>query len=115
MFKHLDGTLAQLLHDKDAPKALHDAVVSFATPKQDYTVSKATLNLFLHEVKENAGMRDVEPILSWNGDHYERRCPPLRADCADLVTASSNYMCTAYGVGQHLDPLLSARRHASHV
>jgi hypothetical protein len=85
MHHHLDTTL--ILTASPAPQALYDAAVSLATPNDRFAADKATLNLFLCEVKQNACLRDVQPTLSWIDAGYERL--PLRADCADMVTASS--------------------------
>jgi hypothetical protein len=89
MLHHLDTSLKQLFADPAAPEALRAAQVSFATPKEGGSLSKKTLSLFMHEVRENTALRDSEPVLRRVGDGYERSRAPLRADCAYLVTAWS--------------------------
>lgn len=91
MLHHLDTALKQLFADQQAPVALHSTAVSFLTPKDGGNLSKKTLNLFMHEVRENTALRDSEPVLRRVGDGYERNRPPLRADCAYLVTAWSTF------------------------
>ncbi|MEV0390277.1 Pvc16 family protein [Nonomuraea sp. NPDC050643] len=84
MFHDLDLTLTVLLND--APVAelpeLSGADVSFETPDRSFHPAAATVNLFLHEIKENRALRHPAPIVHDN----VRRRPPLRTDCSYLVT-----------------------------
>ena len=90
MFHDLDQTLQAILDDPAAPAALRDADVSFETPDKNYTPSKATLNLFLHEMKENLDLRDPQPIQVFENGLYKRRLPSLRIACSYLVTGWSS-------------------------
>jgi hypothetical protein len=90
VFDDVDATLAALFADGAAPQEVRTADVSFTVPDKDFGPAQATLNLFLHEVQENRGLRDVTPIrqpLAAGGWESER--PPLRVDCTYLVTAWS--------------------------
>lgn len=91
MFNYLDTTLENLLNDSAAPRVVVDAEASFATPEETFTPLQANnaISLFLYEVKENRELRDLEPITErLNGLSVQRR-PPLRVDCAYMVTAWS--------------------------
>ncbi len=90
MFQDLDKTLQAIFEDPAAPPALRDADVSFETPDKNYTPNQATLNLFLHEIKENRDLRDPEPIQVFENGIYTRRLPPLRVACSYLVTGWSS-------------------------
>jgi hypothetical protein len=90
VFDDMDASLAALLADGAAPQEVRSADVSFTVPDKDFTPAQATLDLFLHEVQENRGLRDVAPTfqpLPTGGWESER--PPLRVDCTYLVTAWS--------------------------
>lgn len=101
MFQDLDSTLQALLEDPVAPAQLRNADVSFETPDKNFTISQATLNLFLHAVKENRELRDPEPIRVLENGQYKRRQPPLRVDCEYLVTAWSNQAGALKVVEEH--------------
>jgi len=86
----MDASLAALLADGSAPQEVRSADVSFTVPDKDFGPAQATLNLFLHEVQENRALRDVGPILQpLPAGGWESERPPLRVDCAYLVTAWS--------------------------
>jgi len=88
MLKDLDDALEKLLGDAAAPQPVHDAEVSFVAPDRAYAPGKPTLNLFLHELRENLKLRDPEPIVEPDAAGLlVRRPPPLRLDCEYLVTA----------------------------
>lgn len=90
MFQDLDKTLQAIFEDPAAPAPLRDADVSFETPDKDYAPNQATINLFLHEVKENRDLRDPEPVRVFENGLYTRRLPPLRIACSYLVTGWSS-------------------------
>ena len=90
MFQDLDISIQAILDATDAPQQLRDADISFETPDKNYTPDHATVNLVLYEVKENRDLRDPEPIYVLEAGTYKRRMPPMRVDCAYLVTAWSN-------------------------
>lgn len=90
MFDLLDTMLTDLI--KAAPAGvplddLHNASVSFLTPKTPYPLQgKADVNLFLYETKENRDLRDPMPITRQQNNLSVRRRSPLRVDCAYMVT-----------------------------
>ncbi len=88
MFQDLDATLAALLADHSAPSELRAAETSFVTPVKDYNPTPATLNFFLHGLRENRELRSSVPIVN-TVDNYLQSVPPTRMDCSYLVTAWS--------------------------
>ncbi len=91
MFQDLDLTIEKLLHDSQAPAELKSADVVFETPKKGYVSgTKADVNLFLYEVKENRALRDPVPFVTQANNEYTKKMPPLRVDCSYLVTTWSN-------------------------
>ncbi len=103
MFEDLDNTLALILDDPAAPAELRNADISFATPNRSFppTLTQATVNLFLYDVKENLVLRDPVPIIEKVGNSFIRRLPPLRVDCSYIVTAWSNQTGPARVVEEH--------------
>jgi hypothetical protein len=92
VFDSLDGALKSLLHDaavNAALPSLYNAVVSFVTPENGYGPDQETVNLFLYETRENRDLRDPAPITEQRNGLSVRRRPPLRVDCAYMVTAWS--------------------------
>jgi hypothetical protein len=90
MFDLLDATLKAMLDDAAmAPvfQPLYDADVSFMTPEKGYAPALETVNLFLYETRENRDLRDPAPIVERHNGTSTRRKPPLRVDCAYMVTA----------------------------
>jgi Pvc16 N-terminal domain/Carboxypeptidase regulatory-like domain len=90
MIRDLDDVLKKILDDAEAPNELRAADVSFETPDKQYAPEHATVNLFLHEIKENRELRDPLPIVDRVDGQFVRRQPPLRVDCTYMVTAWSN-------------------------
>jgi hypothetical protein len=89
LFNDLDATLRVLLGDPTAPADLRAADISFETPDKDFTPARATVNLFLYEVQENRSLRESAPVLERADSRYVSSQPPVRMDCAYLVTAWS--------------------------
>jgi hypothetical protein len=90
VFDDMDASLAALLADGVAPQEVRTADVSFTVPDKDFGPAQPTLDLFLHEVQENRGLRDVAPIMQpLPAGGWESERPPLRVDCTYLVTAWS--------------------------
>jgi hypothetical protein len=89
MFQDLDTAIRTLLDDDDAPAAVQNADVDFVAPERGYAPSQATLNVFLHDVKENRELRDPVPIRTPTADGYRQARPPIRIDCSYVVTAWS--------------------------
>lgn len=92
MFDLLDTVLKKMLDDARMAPALQpllDADVSFITPERGYKPGQETVNLFLYETRENRELRDPVPIVETLNGLSVRRQPPLRVDCAYMVTAWS--------------------------
>jgi hypothetical protein len=102
MFQDLDATIKAMLRDSAAPQELRNAEISFETPAKNFAPAQATVNLFLYEVKENAGLRDSVPIMEMSGATYIRRQPPMRVDCAYMLTTWSNQVGAAKVAEEHL-------------
>jgi hypothetical protein len=90
VFHDLDKTIETILNDDGAPAELKAAQVSFITPDKNFTLTGATVNLFLYEVKENRELRDPTPIIEKIGASFVRKEPPLRVDCSYIVTTWSD-------------------------
>lgn len=101
MFHDLDKTIEKILDDNDAPAELKAAQVSFITPDKNFTLTGATINLFLYEVKENRELRDPTPIIEKINGVFVRKEPPLRVDCSYIVTTWSNATGEARVVEEH--------------
>ena|SRR5262245_3519414 len=101
MFHDLDKTIEKILDDNDAPAELKAAQVSFITPDKNFTLTGATINLFLYEVKENRELRDPTPIIEKINGVFVRKEPPLRVDCSYIVTTWSNATGDARVVEEH--------------
>ncbi len=111
MFQDLDSTLTKILDDAAMTAAsmvpplteLLNAEVSFITPDRTFppSVSQATVNLFLYDVKENRELRDPVPILEKVGNSFIRRVPPVRVDCSYIVTSWSNATAGNQVVEEH--------------
>src|SRR5262245_7252302 len=89
MFNDLDATLRILLKDAAAPTDLRGAEVSFETPDKDFTPAQPTVNLFFYEAQENHSLRANAPLVDLVDGTYVRSQPPVRIDCAYLVTTWS--------------------------
>jgi hypothetical protein len=89
VFADLDATLRAVLDDPAAPADLRTADVSFETPEKGYAPTQPTVNLFLHDVSENRGLRDNAPFRELIDGVYTVTPPPLRVDCSYLCTAWS--------------------------
>jgi len=63
------------------------AQVSFDHPSETFNPAQTTIDLFLYAVSENVELRDNQPNVSRVNGQVAIRRPPLRVDCAYLVTA----------------------------
>lgn len=88
MFDELDASITQLLNDAPAAELpeLRNADVTFLTPDAAFSPVQPTVDLFLHEVRENRDLRDSRAIVERNGDGFTSRPAPLRAACSYIVT-----------------------------
>jgi len=92
MFDLLDRVLQLMLDDasmKGILPELYNADVSFITPAKAHPPTQETVNLFLYETRENRELRDPAPVIEIRDGLSFRRRPPLRVDCAYMVTAWS--------------------------
>jgi Pvc16 N-terminal domain len=92
MFELLDKTLSAMLTESRPGVALpqlSNVHVSFLTPEKTYNFQQDNINLYLYETRENRELRSAAPIFESRGGLSVRRRPPLRVDCAYLVTAWS--------------------------
>ena len=94
MFHDLDATLAQLLLRElvaTYPDIKTDNI-SFAAPDDEFRrggYKSPTLNLFLYDVRENWELRSSEWTYERRNGRVTRQGPPIRVDCAYLITAWS--------------------------
>lgn len=89
MFPILNSALDTILHDIKAPPVLRAADVEFETPAKNYNPKKATINLFLLEVKENRVLRDPVPIVEFSAGVFTQKQPPIRVDATYVITTWS--------------------------
>ena len=91
MFHDLDDTLKNMLTDPAAPAPVKGAAISFLTPDRAFNdgVTGATIDLFLHRVRENRELREAAWIPEPGDDPTNRKMPILRVDCSYLVTTWS--------------------------
>ena len=91
MINDLDEALRQLLlRDEQIKENKID--ISFDQPKGDWSakLNRATLNLFLYDVRENSKLRQTRPaweVTPQNGDSVSRRRRPVRLDLHYMLTA----------------------------
>lgn len=91
MINDLDEVLRQvLLRDEQIKENRID--ISFDQPKGDWSakLNRATLNLFLYDVRENSKLRQTQPpweTTAANGDSITRRRRPVRVDLHYMLTA----------------------------
>lgn len=89
MINELDDVLKTILNDSQAPSDLRNAEKSFVIPKENYSPSQATINLYLYDLHENRILRQAAPIIERVGTSFIRKPEPLRFDCSYIVTAWS--------------------------
>jgi uncharacterized protein DUF4255 len=92
MLQLLDATLTAMLSDPASNLDVGNTTdVLFATPDQafDLSLRLKTINLFLHEVKENRELRDPQPVVKRQANGFVRFEPAIRTMCSYLVTAWS--------------------------
>ena len=91
MIDDLDEVLRQLLI-RELPIKNGEVDVQFDQPKREWSakISRPTLNLFLHDVRENAKLRQTQPMwdLTQNPDGtVTQRRKPVRVDLHYIITA----------------------------
>lgn len=87
MFQDLDNTLRELLIQK-VPINNGDIDIKFELPNQDWEskLQKATINLFLYDIRENLELRSNERFLTRNGVTGTETIAPVRMDLSYMIT-----------------------------
>jgi hypothetical protein len=89
MIADLDEALRQLLI-RELPVKNSEVDIKFDQPRRDWSsrVSKPTLNLFLHDVRENTTLREPQWEIERNGDgSVTKRRSAVRVDLHYMITA----------------------------
>lgn len=89
MIDDLDQVLRQLLI-RELPIKNHEVDITFDLPKREWSsrVSRPTLNLFLHDLRENTTLREPAWEIERNGDGtVTKRRKALRVDLHYMITA----------------------------
>jgi hypothetical protein len=94
MLVNLHRALAAFLQEEAPPTSLLRAArLDFQTPDADFrsSLDGLTLNLYLHEIRENLTFRGAEPLVhrSSDGAGASRRRAPGMVDCGYYLTAWS--------------------------
>lgn len=88
MIHHLDATLKKLLMLKvPVDTAVVDINFDMPTAEWSKKLSRPTMNLFLHDVRENLELRTPDRFLARTGDSHSLRRGPVRVDLTYLITA----------------------------
>jgi hypothetical protein len=91
MIDDLDKTLETLLKRELPPTLVSQVMISFAAPDAQFPPQSVTLpaiNIFLYDVRENRDLRTNEWLVDRQGNGaVARKRPPVRVDCAYLITA----------------------------
>lgn len=91
MFDDLNRTIEALLKAELPLDVASQVSIGFATPDESFPpqgLSLPAINLFLFEIRENASLREIEPLRDRHADGTEVRVPPpVHIDCHYLVTA----------------------------
>jgi hypothetical protein len=87
VIRDLSLTLRAMLTQPGLPHELAAAQIAFDRPGDGFTPGQSTIDLFLHDIRENFELRNGEPTIERENGHAVRRPPPLRIACTYLVTA----------------------------
>lgn len=92
MFQDLDATLAALLIQELTPRysGFSREHIRFAAPDaafRSHIDKSPVLNLFLYDARENWELRSTESTYTHTSDGVIQSGPPVRIDCAYLITA----------------------------
>jgi hypothetical protein len=90
MLDDLDKTLELFLKKCLPPTLASQLAISFAPPGEGFPPSHVTLpaiDLFLYDVRANNELQSNEWVVERTPDGVTRRAPPVRVDCAYLITA----------------------------
>jgi Pvc16 N-terminal domain/Carboxypeptidase regulatory-like domain len=89
MINDLSLVLRNILSDPALPEPLRSAQIELDHPTETYTPAGGlrTINVFLYDIRENAELRNNEPVVErLNGQARITRAP-LRVECSYLITA----------------------------
>src|SRR5690349_12541823 len=93
MIDELDDALRELLI-RDMPINSNEVDIAFDIPTREWAsrLSRPTLNLFMHDVRENNKLRTQQPYLnsSVSGSMATMSVSPVRLDVHYMVTAWAN-------------------------
>jgi hypothetical protein len=90
MIRDLSRTLRAILDDPALGQAfpeLAKAQISFDRPSDTFNPGSTTLNLFLHDIREDLDLRSNEPVIERLNGQARIQRPALRLACSYLVTA----------------------------
>jgi Pvc16 N-terminal domain len=91
VFDDLNRTIEALLKAELPAEVASQVSIGFATPDESFPpqgLSLPAINLFLFEIRENASLREMEPLRDRRADGTTVLVPPpVRIDCHYLVTA----------------------------
>lgn len=91
MFDDLNRTIEALLKAELAADVASQVSISFATPDDSFPpqgLALPAINVFLFEIRENASLRELEPLRERGADGTMMLVPPqVHVDCHYLVTA----------------------------
>ncbi|MGE5412135.1 MAG: Pvc16 family protein [Clostridiales bacterium] len=87
MIQDLSQTLKTILEDPGLPEPLHSVEIVFDRPDDKFNPQKATVDLFLYDIRENVELRSNEPKIERRDGQVIIYRPPLRIACSYLITA----------------------------
>ncbi len=90
MIRDLSLTLQAILDDPGLAlrfPELAAAQIVFDRPSEPFSPGQTTVDLFLHDIRENVELRNNEPTFTRTNGLVTLRRPPLRVACSYLVTA----------------------------
>ncbi len=93
MISDVDKVLRQLLV-REMPIQNGEIKIEFEQPKREWStrLNRPTLNIFLHDVRENNTLRQAEWEIKRNGDgSVSRQRMPIRLDLYYLITAWASH------------------------
>jgi hypothetical protein len=87
VIRDLTQTLKTILEDPGLPEPLHSVEIVFDRPDDKFNPQKATVDLFLYDIRENVELRSNEPKIERRDGQVIIYRPPLRIACSYLITA----------------------------
>lgn len=83
MIQDLSATLQKMLIDS----GLTSPLIVFDRPGEGFSPTQTTIDLFLHDIRENMELRSNEPTVTRQNGQAMIQRPPIRIDCTYLITA----------------------------